>query len=217
MLAKPSCNQEAGCRRRRKRVRGVAVAALWSIAAPVTVQAHTPIQGLGEIASGLLHPLLTPPHLLVLLALGCLLGQQRPFRLGLPVACFAVGAAAGLVLTTTGAVTGVLTPGLMLLALPLGVLVALALPLPLPVRLGSCAAAALVLGLDSGVGPGTPAIPAAKTLAATWISLQLCVVNVAFYVSLLPPQRWVQTGVRIVGSWLVAISLLMLAFSLRKG
>ena len=184
---------------------------------PIPAQAHTPIQGMGEIASGLLHPLLTPPHLLLLLALGFLLGQQRPLRLARPVAAFAVGAALGILLTTTGAITGVLTPVLMLLALPVGGLVALARPLPGAVGLVLCAAAALTLGLDSGVEPGTAAIPAAKTLAATWVSLLLCVVNVAFYVSMLPPLRWVQTGVRIVGSWIVAIALLMLAFALRKG
>ena len=140
---------------------------------PVTTQAHTAIQGMGEIASGLLHPLLTPPHLLVLLALGFLLGQQRPLRLARPAAAFAVAAALGILWTTTGAVKGVLTPVLMLLALPVGALVALARPLPGAVRLALCAAAALALGLDSGVDPGTATVPAVKTLMATWASLLL--------------------------------------------
>ena len=179
-------------------------------------QAHTPIQGLGEIANGLLHPLLTPTHVLVLVALGFLLGQQRPLQLARPLAVFAAAAAAGLLVTTTGAITNVLTPVLMLLALPLGALVALALPLPSVVRLVFCAAAALVLGLDSSVETGTLAVPAAKTLLANEASLVLCVVNVAFYVSLLPGIQWVQTGVRIVGSWIVAIALLMMAFALKQ-
>ena len=183
---------------------------------PATAQAHTPIQGMGEVASGLLHPLLTPPHLLLLLALGFLLGQQRPLRLGGPVASFAGCAALGLLVTTSDAITGVLTSILMLLALPIGALVALARPLPLGLCLALCAAAALVLGLDSGVDAGTLAVPAAKTLAATMVSLVLCVVNVAFYVSLLPPFDWVRIGVRIVGSWIVAIALMMLAFALRR-
>ena len=171
---------------------------------------------MGEILSGLLHPLLTPPHLLVLLALGFLLGQQRPFRLDGAGVAFAVCVVLGLLVTTTGAITGMLTPVLMGLALLIGGLVALAAPLPLALRVALCVAAALTLGLDSGVEAGTAALPAAKTLAATGVSLLLCVVNVSFYVSLLPPRQWVQTGVRIVGSWIVAIALLMLAFALQK-
>ena len=190
---------------------------LFCLSLPTKAQAHTPIPGMGEVGSGLLHPLLTPSHLLVLLALGFLLGQQRPLRLGLPMAVFAVAAAVGLLVTATGLITGVLTPPLMLIALPAGGLVALALPLPFMVRLSICGVAALVLGLDSGVDAGLTRFAAGKTLTANWVSLCLCVVNIAFYISLLPPLQWVQTGVRIVGSWLVAIALLMLAFALKRG
>ena len=55
-----------------------------------------------------------------------------------------------------------------------------------------------------------------KILFATWVSLVLFVVNAAFYVSLLPRLQWVQTGIRVAGSWIVAIALLMLAFALRR-
>ena len=203
--------------RRLARVPWVRLAAfLLCCGLPTSAQAHTAIQGMGEVGSGLLHPLLTAPHLLVLLALGFLLGQQQPFQIGPPAVAFAGGALVGILGTTTGLVTGVLTPVLMLLALTTGGLVALAASWPILVRLSLCGAAALALGLDSGVDSGTLAIPAAKTLAATWVSLLLLVINVAFYVSLLPPRRWVQTGVRVVGSWIVAIALLMLAFALKK-
>ena len=83
-------------------------------------------------------------------------------------------------------------------------------------QLTFCAATALTLGLDSGVDAGMSGAAAAKMLAATEVSLLLCVVNVAFYVSLLPPVRWVQTAARIIGSWIVAIALLMLAFALKR-
>ena len=92
---------------------------------------------------------------------------------------------------------------------------ALAVPLPTAVRLVICAAAGLALGLDSGVDVGTAGIATAKTLFATWVCLTLCVANVAFYSSRLPKHQWVQIGIRVVGSWIVAIALLMLAFSLK--
>ncbi len=83
-------------------------------------------------------------------------------------------------------------------------------------RIAVAVIAGLALGLDSGPGPGVAAWPAGKTLFATWVSLFVWAVNVAFYSARLPALQWVQTGVRVVGSWIVAIAFLMLAFALRR-
>ena len=182
---------------------------------PAQVEAHTPVQGLGEFASGFLHPLLTLPHVLVLGALGVLLGQRQPLRLKSPVIILAGFAAAGLLVTVTGAVAKLYPPALIMIALCIGALVALALPLPAWLYLAICAVAALAVGLDSGIDAGTARAAAAKTLFGTWVSMVLCVFNLAFYVSILPKYRWVQTALRVVGSWVVAITLLMLAFAFR--
>ncbi len=186
---------------------------LWS---PAHAQAHTTFQGMGEFASGFLHPLTTPPHLLVLLALGLWLGQHAPLRIKEPALVFAGAAAAGLFLTVAGHIGGVYPPVLIVVGLCIGIFVVLGLPMPLWVKLCACGIAALVLTLDSGVDAGVNSAGTVKILAATWVSLVLCVVNFAFYVSLLPSVRWVQTGVRVVGSWIVAIAFLMLAFALRR-
>ena len=183
---------------------------------PASVEAHTPVKGLGEFANGFLHPLLTLPHVLVLGALGILLGQRRPMRLKAPAATLAVFAASGLLVTVTGAVARFDPPALIITALCIGALVALALPLPAWLYLATCAVAALVVSLDSGIDVGTTDAAAAKTLFGTWVSVVLFVFNTAFYVSLLPKLRWVQTALRIAGSWIVAVTLLMLAFALRR-
>ncbi len=180
------------------------------------VDAHTTFQGMGEFASGFLHPLTTPPHLLVLLALGIWLGQHQPLRLQEPAAAFGTGSALGLLVTTTGRLAGVPPPLLIVLGLGVGAAVALDRPVPPPARWLACAIAGLVLGLDSGMDAGTPGVAVAKTLSATWVSLLLCVVNVAFYVSRLPGFQWVRIGLRVAGSWIVAVALLMLAFALRR-
>ncbi len=180
------------------------------------VLAHTTFPGLGEFASGFLHPLTTPAHLLVLLALGLWFGQRAPLRIKEPAAIFATAAACGLVLTTATHVGGVYPPVLTVVGLCIGACVAVGAPMPFAIKLVACSVAALVLGLDSGADAGTPGASAAKVLGATWVSLVLCLVNAAFYVSLLPPVRWVQTGVRVLGSWIVAISFLLLAFALRR-
>ena len=183
---------------------------------PTRVQAHAAIKGMGELISGFLHPLLTPLHLLVLLSVGLLLGQRFPLRLKSPLAGFATFAAVGLLLTAAGVVAGVYSTVLVGIGLCAGGLVALAAPLPAWVRLVVCAAAGLALGLDSGVDPGTTVAAMAKTLFATWVSLSLIVADMAFYSSRLPKSQWVQTGIRVAGSWIVAIAFLLLAFSLRR-
>ncbi len=183
---------------------------------PGSAEAHTPIKGVGEFANGFFHPFLTPTHLLVLLSMGLLLGQRVPLRLQGAVGVFAAFAAAGLSLTTVRVVSGVYQPILISLGLCSGGLVALAPSLPPWVRLIACAAAGFALGLDSGVDSGATGAATATTLIATWLSLIVCVTDVAFYSSLVPPYKWVQTGIRVAGSWIVAIALLMLAFSLRR-
>lgn len=194
----------------------VAGGAAFFLLAATDAQAHTTFQGLGDFASGFLHPLTTPPHLLVLVALGLWLGQQPPLRLKEPVAIFAAAAALGLLLNIH-AYIGAINPSVLIaIGLCVGICIAVAVPVPFRVRLIACGVAALALGLDSGVDMGTPAASVLKILFATWVSLILCVINVAFYVSLLPAVRPAQIGVRVLGSWIVAIAFLMLAFALRR-
>ena len=187
---------------------------LWFL--PTRLEAHAAIKGMGEFVSGFLHPLLTPLHLLVLLSLGLLMGQRRPLDLERPMAGFAGFAAVGLLTTAVGINAGASPAILIVIGLCAGSLVALAMPLPTWARVLACAAAGLALGLDSGMDPGATGAATAKTLCATWISLSLCVADVAFYSSRLPKYQWVQTGIRVAGSWIVAIGMLMLAFALRR-
>ena len=90
--------------------------------------------------------------------------------------------------------------------------------LPSSVRAVLLAAAAVAIGLDSGADTGTPPLAIVGTLLGTWVSLALGLVNIAFYASLAAERKkkWISIGLRIAGSWIVAISLLMLAFSLRS-
>ncbi len=129
---------------------------------------------------------------------------------------FAAAAAMGLGLTMVSSFGGLYQPILTTIGLCIGACVASGAPTPFWVTLIVCGSAALTLGLDSGADAGTTGVSTAKILAATWVSLVLCLVNAAFYVSLLPTTRWVQTGVRVLGSWIVAVAFLLLAFSLRR-
>ena len=174
--------------------------------------------GMNHFTSGLLHPWMTPTHLIILLALGLWLGQNVPLRLGLPLKVFAPLSAAALAFTTTGWIAGVppAHPGR---HRPRGGSSRGARsPSPHPPPAPCCSpAAAVAIGLDSGAETGTP-FAIAGTLLGTWVSLSLGLVNIAYYVSLAAERKkkWISIGLRIAGSWIVAISLLMLAFSLRR-
>jgi len=180
--------------------------------------AHMTAPGMGNFASGLLHPWMTPTHVLLLLALGLWLGQHTPLRLGMAGKVFAPLSAVALLLTTTGWIAVVPSPILVCIALVTAAVVAWEARLPSSAGAVLLAAAAMALGLDSAPGTGTP-FAVFSTLAGTWVGLGLGLVNIAYYVSLAAERKkqWIRIGLRVVGSWIFAISLLMLAFALRPG
>jgi urease accessory protein len=173
--------------------------------------------GMGDFISGVLHPWMTPTHLLILLALGLGLGQHVPLRLGLPLKVFVPVAALGLALTLGRWFATVPVPILIAIALAAALVVVLEVRLPSPAQAVLLGAAALAIGLDSGVETGGP-FTIFKTLLGTWVSLGIGLVNLGYYVSLAAEKRkqWISIGIRVAGSWIVAVALLMLAFALRK-
>jgi len=189
--------------------------ALLVLAFPATASAHTTVSGVGDFFGGVLHPLTTPAHLLVLLGLGLLAGRQTPLNLKIPLAVFIPLSAVALLLTTTGMVRTVYPPILIGISLVAGALVALGKPLPAKVTGAIFAVAALVLGLDSAAEAGS-AMATAKTLLGTWCGLILAVADIAYYLSFCTKQQWQQVGIRVAGSWITAASFMILAFALRR-
>jgi urease accessory protein len=189
--------------------------ALLVLALPATAGAHAVISGVGDYFSGVLHPLMTPSHLLLLLGLGLLLGQHSPFNLKTPLVVFIPVSALALGLTATGIVPTVYPPVLISLALLAGALVALEKQPSAPVcRLGF-GLAALAIGLDSAVESGAP-LAIVKTLLGTWTGLIIALVDIAYYSSRFTKWQWQRVGLRVAGSWITAASLMILAFALRR-
>jgi urease accessory protein len=201
--------------RRKLRVGRLLPVFLLLVALPATAHAHTTIQGAGDVLNGILHPLATPSHMLILLGLGLLAGQQSPPNLKTPMLTFLPVSAVALLLTMTGAITAVYPPVLIAIALCAGILVALEAPLPRLACIALFAAAAIAIGLDSAVETGST-VAVLKRLFGTWVSLALIIFNLAYYVSLWTKQKWQRIGIRVVGSWLIAIAFLVLAFSLKR-
>jgi urease accessory protein len=194
---------------------GLLAVVLLFLVLPSTAHAHLTVEGAGEIVSGALHPLMTPAHVLIILGLGLLLGQQVPLDLKMPMAVLACVSAAALALTATGRITGVYQPMLVVIALCPALLVALEKKPPRGVMAALCAAAAAGVGLDSGI-ENASAVVVVKSLLGTWISLNVVAGYLAICVSNSDGRPWARVGIRVLGSWIIAIVFLVLAFSLRK-
>ena len=183
------------------------------IAAP-SAHAHLMNTGLGPFSDGLTHLIATPEDLLPVIALALLAGLRGP-RFGravlfaLPVA-WLVGSAAGLLLVppiTLPVAETIVTIGL-------GVLLATDRPLPLIWVAGL----AVLLGLLHGILNGSE-LP--KTSSSGQISAAGVAVALFVAVSLSAGQAasmrvpWARVAVRVAGSWIAAIGLLMLGWAVR--
>jgi urease accessory protein len=183
------------------------------IAAP-SAHAHLMNTGLGPFSDGLTHLIVTPEDLLPVIALALLAGLRGP-RFGravlfaLPVA-WLVGSAAGLLLVppiTLPVAETIVTIGL-------GVLLATDRPLPLIWVAGL----AVLLGLLHGILNGSE-LP--KTSSSGQISAAGVAVALFVAVSLSAGQAasmrvpWARVAVRVAGSWIAAIGLLMLGWAVR--
>jgi hydrogenase/urease accessory protein HupE len=187
---------------------------LWLLALlvviPLPAHAHLMNTGLGPFYDGLAHPFVSPEDLLPVIALACLAGLRGP-RFGRAV-LFALPAA-----WLAGAVAGPMLPlpfATAFMTIALGAMVAADKPLPLWLVVGG----AVVLGLLHGSGNGVElARQKSVFLGAGGIAVALFVV-----VSMLAGQvtsvraAWARIVVRVAGSWIAAMGLFMLGWSVKR-
>lgn len=187
--------------------------AITLIAAP-SAHAHLVNTGFGPFNDGLTHLFVTPEDLLPVIALALLAGLRGP-RFGravlfaLPVA-WLVGSAAGLLLAPPITLPVAET----IVTIALGALLATDRPLPL----ASVVCLAILLGLFHGIlnGSELPKTSSSGQISAAGVAAALFVA-----VSLLAGQAasvrvaWARVAVRVAGSWIVAIGLLMLGWAMR--
>jgi urease accessory protein len=180
---------------------------------PARSHAHLVNTGLGPFYDGVSHFALTPEDLLPALALALLAGQRgsragRQALFALPIAWLA-GGLVGLAHPTIQSATGLTTASF----LALGGLVAAEARL----RAEWVTALAAVVGLLHGYLNGAAmSLARLGTLGLAGIVSTLFVV-VALAAALVVAIRapWGRIAVRVAGSWIVAIGLLLLGWSLR--
>lgn len=179
---------------------------------PGLALAHMPVKGMNNFYNGILHPLFIPAHVLVILALGLLLGQQKPrdiqpaiitFLLALPVALagnsFVQLSHSELWLLVDAVLTGVL--------------VIIARPLPISLYAIMALVSATLLGLDSGQ-QGLSIKEKTVTFLGSGISVYLLLLYATGFAEFFSKQYWQKIAVRVLGSWITASALLVLSLGL---
>lgn len=182
---------------------------------PLPAPAHVAVEGWSDLANGAIHPLVNPAQILIIAGLALLLSAQEPLRIKRPMAIFATAAAGALGVTAAGVAGEVWLPVLCGISLCLGAMVALGKTLPTFLIDTMCLISAIALGLDSGA-EAEAWVPIVKMLVGTWVGMNLLTLYAALASSNATGKPLAVAGVRILGSWIVAISLMVLAFSFRK-
>ena len=157
---------------------------------------------------GLLHSLQTPSHLLLILGLAFLLGQQGQLKITLLTISSVV---AGFLLNHYSLISWNTELILLTLALICGLLLVLRLKLPLLIILNLLIFSGIVLGLDSSPimipGLGINSIFSWRIGAAITLILGIVVLTFpAYYLN----RYWKGIILRVAGSWIATSSLFVL-------
>jgi urease accessory protein len=176
-------------------------------------QAHPVIQGVSGFTAGFLHPLLLPAHAFALLALGLLIGQQPHWGRSVPLVAI-ISVCAGLGAIALAYVPTLAGEALLGSAAINGAAVALVRPLPQVLGITLAAATGSALALDSppdaiSLVEANLALLGTATGAAV---LLLAVVAISARLA----RDWQRIGVRILGAWIAASAILVLALGLAR-
>jgi hydrogenase/urease accessory protein HupE len=188
----------------------VAAAVLAFVVGPAPGHAHLVQTGFGSFYDGLAHLFVTPTDLLVVLAVALLAGAQgagaaRAVLVVLPLAWLVAGAA-GVVSDSTATLPWATT----LIFAGVGLLVALATPLARPWVIGLAILAGVVHGFVNGATMTRGDGRALALLGAVTAVFALVPLLTAVVVS--ARREWMRVGVRVAGSWIAAIGLLMIGW-----
>jgi urease accessory protein len=187
--------------------RGLAVAVCLTISS--SAFAHPPPFGYPGFVGGLLHPAFVPAHFMALLGIGILIGQQSPQWGRAAPATVILALALGLSVLTLGVVPRWAGETVMVAALASGALAALGRPFPAAVGWMLAAVTGMAVGLDSP--PEVLSLREANLmLIGTALGGTVLLVMVVEIASRLT-HPWQRIGARILGSWIAASAILVLA------
>ncbi len=173
-------------------------------------QAHGSVNGLGDFMGGFLHPLFEPAHLVALIALLLRIAQRGVQASTAIMVALASTTTTGLAAAAMGWPASADT-ALLVVAWLTGVVVVLARPLPQAMVVVVVLAASIGLGIGLGSDPeGLRGASRYADLAGTWFGTCLCAVSGATLIDEFK-RPWIPVLIRVVGSRMVATSVLVLA------
>ena len=192
--------------------------ALALLGLPQAAIAHPVFGGVGGFTAGLLHPWFVPAHLMALIALATLIAQQQPkwhwpshWRAPL---LFVVGLTAGSVAIAWGYAPMYSGEAVLTGAAIAGFLVAYGKPLLNRTIAVLAAASGIAIAVDSP--PDAITIrEAILSQLGTFCGASILLVAVIEIVSW-RRHHWQRIGVRILGSWIAASAILVLALQFAK-
>lgn len=176
--------------------------------------AHSPIKGLGTFYSHFLDPVVAPAHALLLVAAALMLGLQGRTIARLGLAALIVGFAVGLLLAVLRAHSYGVEQAILAAAVAAGAAVSLDRRVPKALAVAAATIAGLLIGLDCDVdGAGA---------RESWLILAGLFAGVAYFGTVIAGTVVLQTrpvariGLRIVGSWIVAAAVMVLALNVAQ-
>jgi urease accessory protein len=178
---------------------------------PGTAFAHHPLAGFNYFIDGLIHPLFVSAHLLLLIALGLLYGQQGFEKCLSAIKVFTVTVAAGL--AGSWFLTGVEIETLIIGgAVIVGLLVALRPILDRSWFMGIGAVCGMLLGFDSSQ-VALIGVDRVLALFGALVGIFLLLLHSIALAHYFNSRHWQRIGIRIIGSWVSASALLVFALS----
>jgi hydrogenase/urease accessory protein HupE len=180
---------------------------------PGMVLAHGPISESDYFYHSLLHPLFVPSHLLLLIAFGLLLGQQGARRNLPALAIFSISLIAGLAYISFS--KGVEVDAFLL---PATVVIGLVVAAAQAVGLYLCAIVAAFVGFFIGLDSLQETIAVTEKLVpllGSGIGMMLIVLYAMMFADYFSNRAWQKIGLRIIGSWIAASAIMVLALNFR--
>jgi len=174
--------------------------------------AHGAIPGADGFYSGLLHPLFVPAHLLLLVVVGLFLIQKNGREVQLALTAYALCLVCGLILAGLN-IGGEIETLLLGLTAVIGLIVAATPGGHLYLSVCILAGAGFGLGLDSkqATFQGSALFAA---LCGSGIALSFLLIYSVAILNFYKSTAWQKIAVRVLGSWIAASALLVLALRL---
>ena len=179
---------------------------------PSVVYAHGPIKGLGYFYNGMLHPLFVPGHIMLIVAVGFLMGRDS-IEKNLPLFIIStLSVALGLITTHFMAISELSIWGL-LITVVIGAVIAINASLS-RVAIGLLVAlGCFFIGIDSPQD-GLEGQNKLASLFGTFVGGYLLLLYPALVAEFLSLRGWTLILLRVVGSCIAAASVLNLALIL---